>query len=130
MCGPLRDFVKSVQHGETRIVEFLTSWGANFKDSTEPAIFAKRCNHYGYPTAINVCAYLMQHGAIEFSNTNLERAVVCLSPKTRIGPHLSLDSASISIRYGTDDRGSHVNIEFSENPKIGGMILKISADGY
>jgi hypothetical protein len=130
LCGPLREFVRSVQPGESKVLEFHTSWGGNFKDGSESAIFAKRCNHYGYGPAEAVCAYLMEHGAIEFSDSNLKRAVMCLSPKTRMGSGLSLNSAVISLTYGSPDRGSQVNLEFDEDPQVGGMVLRLAADGY
>jgi hypothetical protein len=130
LCGPLREFVSSVHPGETKVIEFHTSWGGNFKDSPEPVIFAKRCNHYGYGPAKAACAYLMEHGAIEFSDNNLKRAVMCLSPKTRMDAGLSLNSAAIFLTYGSPDQGSHVNLEFGEDPQLGGMVLKVAADGY
>jgi len=126
LCSPLRDFVRSVHPGETKVLEFHTSWGGNFKDSPAPVIFAKRCNHYGYGPAEAVCAHLMEHGAIEFSDNNLKSAVMCLSPKTRMAPSLSLNSAEISLTYGS----SQVNLEFGEDPQIGGMVLRVAADGY
>ena len=130
LCGPLREFVRSVQPGESKAIEFHSSWGGNFKDASEPAIFAKRCNHYGYGPAEAVCTYLMEHGAIEFSDNNLKRAVMCLSPKSRMDSGLSLNSAVISLTYGSPARGSRVNLEFDEDPQVGGMVLKLAADGY
>ena len=125
-CIPLREFVKSVKPDETRTFEFHTSWGGNFKDSTELAISAKRCNHFGYGPAEAVCTYLMEHGATEFSDNNFKRAVVCLSPKTQFDSGLSVSSAAMSHSYGKSD----VSLEFSEDSQIGGMVLKVAADGY
>jgi hypothetical protein len=130
LCAPLRAFIESVQPDETRTFEFRTSWGGNFKDSTESAIFAKRCNHFGYSPAKPVCEYLMEHGAIEFSDNNLKRTVMCLSPKTRLEPGLSVSSITMFLSYGSDDRGSHVNLEFAEDSQVGGMVLRVAADGY
>lgn len=130
LCPPLRAFVQSVMPDESKTFEFRTSWGGNFKDSKEPAIFAKRCNHFGYGPAQTVCAYLMEHGAIEFSDNNFKRAVMCLTPKTRLDPGLSVSGATISLGYGNDDRGAHVNLEFVEDTQVGDMVLRVAADGY
>ncbi|WBX94522.1 hypothetical protein [Pseudoxanthomonas mexicana] len=130
LCAPLRAFVESVKRDETRSLDFHTSWGGNFKDSTERAIFAKRCNHFGYGPAEVLCVYLMEHGAIEFSDSNLKRAVMCLSPKTRLDSGLSVHHAIVSLTYGSDYRGAHVTLEFSEDRKIGGMVLRVAADGF
>ena len=126
LCVPLREFVESVKPDERKIFEFHTSWGGNFKDSTELAISAKRCNHFGYGPAEAVCAYLMEHGATEFSDNNFKRAVVCLSPKTRLDSGLSVSRAAMSLSYGSAD----VSLEFSEDSQIGGMVLKVAGDGY
>jgi hypothetical protein len=130
LCAPLRTFVESVKPDETRALEFHTSWGGNFKDSTEPAIFAKRCNHFGYDQAEAVCSSLMESGSIEFAGSNFKRAVMCLSPKTRLDSGLSVSSAAISLAYGSPDRGASVSLELSEDPQIGGMVLKLAADGF
>lgn len=130
LCGPLREFVRSVEREATRSLEFHTSWGGNFKGASEPAIFAKRCDHDGYAPAIAVCAYLMEHGAVEFPENNLKSAATCLSPKTRIDAGVSLHNISMSLDYGSDDRGSTVTLAYLEDPQLGGMVLKVVADGY
>ena len=130
LCAPLRAFVASVKPDETKTFEFHTSWGGNFKDSAQPAFFAKRCNHFGYGPAGAVCTYLMEHGATEFSDTNFKRAVMCLSPQTRLDSGLSVSGAAMSLSYGSPDRGAHVSLEFSEDSQLGGMVLKVAADGY
>ena len=129
LCAPLRAFVESVKPDETKSFEFRTSWGGNFKDSMEPAIFAKRCNHFGYGPAEPVCAYLMAHGAVEFSENNLKRAAMCLSPKTRLDPGLSIFGV-VSLTYGSDNRGAHVILELADDAQVGGMALKVAAAGY
>ena len=130
LCAPLRAFVESVKPEETKSLDFHTSWGGNFKDSTEPAIFAKRCNHFGYGPAELLCGYLMEHGATEFSDNNLKRAVMCLSPKTRLDSGLSVHHAVMSLTYGGDYRGAHVTLELSEDHQIGGMVLRVAAGGF
>lgn len=130
LCGPLRKFVESVKPNETRLLKFHTIWGSDFKDSKEWAMGAKRCEHNGYDPAKSVCAYFMEHGATEFSGNNAKSAVMCLSPKTHFAPRMELHTISVSLTYGTDDRGSNVDIEYSEDNELGGMVLSITVDGY
>jgi hypothetical protein len=130
LCAPLRAFVASVKPDETKTLEFHTSWGGNFKDSAEPVIFAKRCNHFGYAPAKSVCACLMEYGVTEFAGNNFRRAVMCLSPRTRLDSGVSVSGASMSLTYGSPNRGASVSLEFSEDPQIGGMVLKVVAHGY
>jgi hypothetical protein len=130
LCAPLRAFVRSVKPDDTRSFDFHTLWGGNFKDEAEPAIYAKRCNHAGYEPANRVCEYLMEHGATEFSDNNLERAVTCLSRKTRFAPGLSFSETGISFSYGTDDRGAMVKVRYGQDDQIGGMVLTVTAEGY
>jgi hypothetical protein len=60
LCGPLRAFVQSVKPHESRAVEFHTSWGGDFKDSSDAGtVWAKRCLHFDYEPAKAVCAYLL-----------------------------------------------------------------------
>lgn len=130
LCPSLRDFVKSVEPGETREFTFHTFWGGNFKDSQEEAIAAKRCNRGGYIPAEAVCEYLMKHGAVEFAGSNVESALTCLSPKTRFAPMVGLHSGSFSLHIGSDDRGANIEMDFYEDSEIGGMAFKVSAAGY
>jgi hypothetical protein len=130
MCGPLRAFAASIGREETRLIEFHTSWGSNFKDSPNPAIFAKRCNHQNYEPARAVCDYLMKHGAVEFSENNAERALSCLAPPTGFAADVHLHTGSFSVDYGTPDRGSNITLTFLDDPEVGGMVLRIEADGY
>jgi len=131
LCGPLRRFVESVKPGETRRLEFHTSWLADFKDSAGADIVsAKRCMHFDYGPAKVVCAYLMEHSATEFADNNAKDAIRCLSKKTRFADRLALDGIQISFSYGSDERGSHIDLQYSEDPQLGGMILSITASGY
>jgi hypothetical protein len=130
MCGPLRVFASSISPDETRLIRFHTTWGSNFKDSPDPAIFAKRCDHQGYEPAKAVCAYLMKHGAVEFSENNAERALSCLAPPTRFAPEAHLHTGAFSVDYGTPERGSNITLTFQEASSLGGMVLRIEADGY
>jgi hypothetical protein len=130
MCGLLRAFVASVGPRETRSIEFHTSWGQNFKTSSAPAIYAKRCVSHDYASADAVCAYLMEYGMIEFSGNNAEQALTCLSKGTKFGLHVQLVQAEFSFPYGSDERGSNVTIKYGEDRDTGGMVLTITIDGY
>ena len=130
LCKPLRSFIASVKPDETRVLRFHTSWGSNLKDDEEPAFFAKRCDHGGYEPAKAVCEYLMEHGATEFSGKNAKAAVSCLSPQTRIPAGMQVHTISVSFSVGTENRGSLVDVKFTEDVDLGGMVLSISADGY
>jgi len=132
LCGPLRHFVESVKPGDTRRLEFHTSWGGDFKDSAaDPdTLSAKRCLHFNYGPAKEVCTYLMEHGATEFAGNNAKDAVMCLSKTTRFADRLVLDGIQISFMYGTGNRSSNVDLEYSEDPHLGGMVLSIAVRGY
>jgi hypothetical protein len=132
LCAPLRAFVASVKKDESRTLEFHTSWGGDFKDSTSSGyVFAaKRCIHSDYGPARSVCDYLMNHSAIEFSGNNAKDAIACLAPATRFSPRMRLDRVDVSFYYGTESRGSNVQVTFSEDGNIGGMVLIVKADGY
>ena len=130
MCAPIQAFVSSVKPNEIRQIAFHTSWGSNFKNSPAPAIYAKQCLHHDYPQAKVLCAYLMAHGAVEFSGNNAQRALVCLSPGTRFNERVQLAQGEFSFYYGTEQRGSNVTITYAQDPELGGMVLAIEADGY
>jgi hypothetical protein len=122
--------VKSVQPGETRTLKFHTSWGRDFLDSDEDAVAAKRCQHYGYDPARPVCDYLMENGSIEFAGQNVKSVLTCLSPKTRFASGTTLGRLVMSWRYGTEDRGSLLDLEYVEDEELGGMVLSLSVRGY
>ena len=131
LCSPLRRFVESVQPHETRLVQFHTEWGRNFKDSDKPALYARRCSHGDYEPAMTVCSFLMEYGATEFSEINVKRAIQCLSPKTRFGYWSSLDSIALTLEHHPkQDHGATVHITFGEDREIGGMVLTIGVEGY
>ena len=130
LCPLLQAFVSSVPPDETREFTFHTIWGANFKDSSESALRATRCVHGEYDPAKAVCVYLVEHGAVEFSGHNAERALTCLSPGTHFAKRVDLRQGVFSLNYGTEERGSNVKILFKEDAQLGGMALQIVADGY
>lgn len=129
-CDVLRAFVDSVKPDETKELVFRTSWGANFKDTQEAVLSAKRCEHGDYPAAKNVCSYLMEHASAEFAPIVVKNAISCLSPGSNFENQFTINSGSFSITYGTPERGSLVDITFSEDSTVGGMALKLVADGY
>jgi hypothetical protein len=132
LCSPLKAFVASVRKDESRTLEFHTSWGSDFKDSSSPGyVFAaRRCAFSGYEPARSVCDYLMNHGAIEFSGNNAKRVIACLAPSTRFSPGMRLERVDVSFSYGAESRGSDIQVTFAEDSKIGGMVLTVTADGY
>ena len=130
MCAPVLAFAESVGPDEVRTIAFHTSWGGNFRDDPEPVIYAKRCIHEDYAPAKAVCAYLIDHGATEFSGRNVERIISCLAPQTSFGPSINLNEGQFSVRFGTPERGSHISVQFGEDMDIGGMVLRINVDGY
>jgi hypothetical protein len=130
LCASIRAFVSSVGPDQTHQLAFHTSWGSNFKTEKEPAVFAKQCVHEGYGPAQPACRALMEHGAVEFSNTNAERVVTCLAPGHRWGKRVHLEQGSISLRSGTDNRGGHIRVSYADDPEMGGMVLRVAVDGY
>lgn len=130
LCAPLRAFIASVKPGEDHSLSFHTIWGGGFKGSDESNLYEKGCEHNSYEPAKAVCADLMENGAVEFAGENAKRAISCLSPKTRFSRGTSLHGISFSLSYGTDQRGSNVEIRYAEDDEWGGMILTIIAHGY
>jgi hypothetical protein len=131
LCEPLRKFAESVKPNESKVLEFHTSWGSGFKDSDDKlTLSAKRCDHKGYEPAKAVCEYFMEHGATEFAGNNAKDAVMCLSERTRFADRMQLDGIELSLTYGTKERGSNVDIRYSPDGHLGGMILSITARGY
>jgi hypothetical protein len=130
MCAPVLDFAGSVGPDDVRSIAFHTSWGGNFRDDPEPVIYAKRCVHEDYEPAKAVCRFFLERGATEFSGNNVQRVLSCLAPETNFGPNIQLNEGQFSVRFGTPDRGSHITVQYGEDVEIGGMVLRIKADGY
>jgi hypothetical protein len=130
LCEPLRKFVESVKPRESKTITFRTSWGAGFKDSEGPSLAEKRCQHDGYDAAKLVCADFMANESTEFPGTTARSAISCLSRDTRFAPRITLHAIAVSFSYGTDDRGSLVDITLAEDSIVGGMALTITAEGY
>ena len=130
LCGPLRDFVKSVKPGETRELKFHTIWGGNFKDREGPANGAKRCDFNSYEPAKAVCKYLMEFGSVESSGFNAKSAITCLSPDTRFAAGTRLNAIAFSMTFGSEVHGSLLDVAYTEDKEVGGMVLKIAANGF
>ena len=93
-------------------------------------IYAKNCEHFGYAPADAACKVFMETGATEFSEINFKRAMGCLSPKTTFDPDLSVEKASVSFSYDSVDRGSSIKLSYEGDDERGGMVLRITANGY
>ena len=130
LCAPLLGFARSVGPDEERSISFHTSWGRNFRDNPEPAIFAKHCVHGDYRPAKSVCNYLIEHGATEFAGRNAQRVIACLAPESRFGPDVELEEGIFRIGFGTPNRGSRITVKFSKDEELGGMALRIDAEGH
>jgi hypothetical protein len=133
LCSPLKMFVKSIQPNQTQSIEFRTIRGqfkGSLPSSTDIVISEKRCENHGYAPAEAVCTILMESGLTEFSGENAKRVLSCLSPKTKFGNMMQLETGQFSFHVGTDYRGSNIELVFREDAEIGGMILAITARGY
>ena len=130
LCAPLKVFAASVQPDERQELAFHTMWGGPFNDDPSArVIYQTRCIHNGFEPGKAVCSYLLKSGHIEFSDIDAKRALECLSPATHLGP-LRLASGVFRLSYGTERRGSHVEILYGEDSEMGGMVLRIAAEGY
>jgi hypothetical protein len=112
------------------VLTFHTRWGAGFKGEPGGAVYAVRCLHHHFAPAKTLCAYLMDHGAIEFYGNNVKRALSCLSLRTTFDSDLQLGRGAFSLSVGTPKRGSHVDIELAEDPQLGSMAMTIKVKGY
>jgi hypothetical protein len=131
LCALLQAFVASVQPNERREFAFHTMWGGPFKDDPSAQVmYQARCIHDGYEPGKAVCSFLLKHGHVEFSDIEAKRALECLSPATRFGQPVGLERGVFTLRYGSDQRGSHVKILYGEDSELGGMVLRIDAKGY
>jgi hypothetical protein len=129
LCKPLREFIGSVKPDETRVLKFHTIWGGGFTGSDQDSMFEKACEHNQYGPAKRLCAFFLESGAVEFAGENAKSVISCLSSKTHF-PSGMLHSISYSLTFGTDNRGSHVDVEYSQDEQLGGMVLSITAKGY
>jgi hypothetical protein len=130
LCEPLRAFAASVNPGETKVLKFHTIFGSNFKDREQPGFGAKRCDPAGYEPARAVCVYFMAYGDIQIPGFNAKLAIECLSKKTRFDVQAKVHAISVSLKYGTEVRGSLMDIELQQDNELGGMVLTIAAKGY
>jgi len=129
-CQLLQSFVTAVKPDKTKEFVFRTSWGSNFKDAQEQILLAKRCEPNDDPAAKKVCAYLMENASAEFTSTAVKETISCLSPNSHFDTQLTIKSGSFSVSYGTQERGSIVDITFREDSKVGGIAFKLAVSGY
>lgn len=130
LCGYLDAYLKTIGPDKSSTIELHTSWGSNFIGESEEAFAAKRCIRDESPLAKNLCNYLMENSSTEFSGVNFKRFLMCLSPKTKIERDVSFEIAFVSLSWGTDERGSLIELSLKNDKKIGGMVLKLEAEGY
>ena len=135
LCKPLRAFVSSIGADEKQELVFRTRWGGGFKDESEDpdmdVLAAKRCDRdAGHAPSTAACKALMEEGVMEFSDSNVRRVVACLSRGTKFDPGVSLDRATFRFTVGTPNRGAWVTVEYAADETIGGMAMRIVADGY
>lgn len=130
LCKLLRTFAESIPPNSEQEFTYRISWGENFKDSEEPVLGAKRCEHNGYGPARNICSYLMEHGSIESAGVIVKHAVSCLTRKSRFDPSLRIHSANLSFSYGRRNRGALIDLIYEEDKEIGGKALRLVATGY
>lgn len=73
---------------------------------------------------------LMDSASVEFARKNAMRVVSCLSPETQFASGIQLENVSLYFSHGTDERGSEVVVELSEDKTLGAMVLMVVANGY
>lgn len=129
LCPHLTDFVNSVRVDQVSSIELHTSWGANFKDD-EDVMAAKRCIHGDSPLAKKACEYLMKSASTEFAELNFKKVFLCLSPKTQIEKNVQFSHVAVSLTFGSEERGALLKLSLEKNERIGGMVLKLEAEGY
>ncbi len=131
LCAPLVAFVSAVPPKQSREFAFHTIWGGAFKDDPSPqAMYQARCIHHGFEPGKAVCDYLLKNGHVEFPGIDARRALECLSPTTHLDGRVRVDRGDFSLTFGTDERGSLVKVLFDADPEVGGMVLRITAEGY
>jgi hypothetical protein len=129
LCGPLRDFVKSVNPGETRTLKFNTIMGSNFKGRETSGNAAKRCDFSSYEPARIVCKYLMDFGSLESPGYNAKSAITCLSPDTRFAAGTKLDAIAFSLPFDSKAHPARVDVVYTDDKELGGTVLTITASG-
>lgn len=129
VCAPLRQFVSSVSPGDTKSIELHTVWGGGFKGETGATFGAKECDFFDYAPGELACKSLFEHSNIEFAGINALRAISCLSG-VNVGHLGRLRRIEMEFAYGSGQRGSNVTITLDEDQRMGGMAMRITAEGY
>lgn len=128
LCKALRGFIESVQRHEERGFAFHLSL-AGKPEGDSGAINTKRCGHDGYESTVRLCDYLTQHGSPELNSASVKDAISCLS-ETKFAPSFRPNGWNLSFNYGTEHRGALIEVTFEEGPEVGGVALRLEADGY
>ncbi len=130
LCREIAAFANSTTPGENHSVSLETAWGSskNHPDS----IFSRDCHHGGYAPGAQLCRFLMEHSATEFSENNFRRAFACLSnTPLKDRNYVSYEQLNVKVSaygaYGVHD-GVEVTIEFKPNTENATMQLDIGAD--
>jgi hypothetical protein len=130
LCPILTKYIDSIGVDQKTTIELHTSWGSNFNDDSDDVFAAKRCIRDESSSAKELCSYLMKNSSTEFAGINFKRFLSCLSPKSKIDINVYVNLASIELSYGNEDRGASIELSLEDDEKIGGMVLKMEAEGY
>jgi len=129
ICSPLRQFISSVSRGDKKSIELHTVWGGGFKGEPGETFAAKKCDFFDYAPGELACKSLFEHSSIEFPGINALRAISCLSG-VDVGELGRLHRIEMEFAYGSGERGSNVTISLDEDQRVGGMVMRIAAEGY
>jgi hypothetical protein len=137
MCRQIADFANASDDGSPHEVRLITDWGGtSCSTPTEVALACKACSHDAYPPGKQLCAYLMEHTATEFSQMNLARALSCLNlgyTHLELGPRLdALANRRIQSAHADQvKRGISVSVEYqlpTEGDSLPTLILQAQRD--
>lgn len=123
MCRQIADFANATQDDQPHEVRLMTDWGGtSCSTPTDVALYCKGCSHEaGYAPGIQLCDYLAEHTAAEFSQMNLARALRCLNlgyGHLQLGPELdALANQRIQSAHADHvKRGISVSVEYQTSP--------------
>jgi hypothetical protein len=75
-----------------------------------------------------VCDVLMEHGAVDFSYTNAQKALSCLAPGTEFQRGVAMTRGEFHFRY-LGKRVVMVTLRFDDDQEVGGEVLELSIVG-
>jgi hypothetical protein len=137
ICAAIADFANSSADGALHEVQLTTDWGGTTCPSDtddEVTMSCKMCRHDSSGPGEQLCDYLVQHTATEFSEWNFRRVLVCLDdryqnlthrPGKQLGGLLNRQlwsSHAISVR-----RGISVGVQYSPGDRQNLPTLTLSA---